>query len=313
MILLATHGVARADSERPIPAPRDLDYPGVVRLKVDASDVDRRLVRVEETLPVATAGPLTLLYPRWLPGNNSTTGPIELLAGLQITTDRGERLAWRRDAEKMFAFHLDVPAGTTSLRLLFDFVTPTSPDQGRQVLTQDVLGVQWEKALLYPAGYAARRIRFEPSLALPTGWAYATALDGGARQGDHGVTFETTSLERLVDSPVFAGRHHQTFVLDPDPVAPVRLQVFADRAAELESRPEQIQAHRRLLVGEYMGQVLSPTVELAGDITQDHRDIVDTFEKGDLARLLAVMAEHNEHAKATMRAGIERAGAAGKG
>jgi benzoate/toluate 1,2-dioxygenase reductase component len=74
-----------------------------------------------------------------------------------------------------------------------------------------------------------------------------------------------------------------------------------------------IQAHRRLLVGEYMGQVLSPTVELAGDITQDHRDIVDTFEKGDLARLLAVMAEHNEHAKATMRAGIERAGAAGKG
>ena len=74
-----------------------------------------------------------------------------------------------------------------------------------------------------------------------------------------------------------------------------------------------VQAHRRLLVGEYMGQVLSPTVELAGDITQDHRDIVDTFEKGDLARLLAVMAEHNEHAKATMRAGIERAGAAGKG
>jgi NAD(P)H-flavin reductase/ferredoxin len=74
-----------------------------------------------------------------------------------------------------------------------------------------------------------------------------------------------------------------------------------------------IQAHRRLLVGEYMGQVLSPTVELAGDITQDHRDIVDTFEKGDLARLLAVMAEHNEHAKATMRAGIERAGAAGTG
>ncbi len=69
-----------------------------------------------------------------------------------------------------------------------------------------------------------------------------------------------------------------------------------------------VQAHRRLLVGEYMGQVLSPTVELVGDITQDHRDIVDAFEKCDLVRLLAVMAEHNEHAKSTMRAGIERAG-----
>ena len=56
--------------------------------------------------------------------------------------------------------------------------------------------------------------------------------------------------------------------------------------------------------------MLSPSVELVGDITQDHRDIVDTFEKGDLRPLRAVMAEHNEHAKATMRAGIERAGGA---
>jgi len=67
-----------------------------------------------------------------------------------------------------------------------------------------------------------------------------------------------------------------------------------------------IQAHRRLQVCEYMGQVLSPTVELVGDITQDHRDIVDAFDSGDLARLLAVMAEHNEHAKSTMRAGTHR-------
>jgi predicted metalloprotease with PDZ domain len=247
VMLLATHDVALGDSERQIPAPRDEDYPGVVRLQVDASDVDRRLVRVDQVLPVAAPGPLTLLYPRWLPGNNSTTGPIELLAGLQVTTERGERLAWRRDAEKMFAFHLDVPAGTAALQLRFDFVTPTSSDQGRQVLTQDVLGLQWEKALLYPAGYAARRITFEPTLTLPAGWAYATALDGGSQQGDGPVRFAPTSLERLVDSPVFAGRHHRTFVLDPDPAAPVRLQVFADRPAELEARPEQVQAHRRMV------------------------------------------------------------------
>jgi len=74
-----------------------------------------------------------------------------------------------------------------------------------------------------------------------------------------------------------------------------------------------IQAHRRLLVGEYMGQVLSPSVELVGDITQDHLDIVDCFEKGDLDRLRTVMADHNEHAKSTMRAGIEAASSAGKG
>lgn len=246
-ISLATGGRAFAGTDRPIPPPGDADYPGVVRLHVDASDVDRRVVRVEQVLPVDGPGPLTLLYPRWLPGNNSTTGPIELLAGLQVATERGERLAWRRDAERMFAFHVDVPAGTAALQLRFDFVTPTSSDQGRQVLTQDLLGVQWEKALLYPAGYAARRITYQPTLVLPAGWAYATALEGTRNDGDGTVAFAPTSLERLVDSPVFAGRHHRTYVLDSNPAAPVRLQVFADRPAELEARPDQLQAHRRMV------------------------------------------------------------------
>ena len=244
LMLLATHG-ALAAPERTIPPPRDEDYPGVVRLQVDASDVERRLVHVEQVLPVAAPGPLTLLYPRWLPGNNSTTGPIELFAGLQVATDRGERVDWRRDAETMYAFHVEVPAGTAALHLSFDFISPTAPEQGRQVLTQDVLGLQWEKALLYPAGHAASRITYEPALTLPSGWAYATSLEG-QRQGDT-VRFARTSLERLVDSPVYAGRYHQTIELDPNPSAPVRMQVFADRPAELETRPEQVEVHRRMV------------------------------------------------------------------
>ncbi|HET9693626.1 MAG TPA: hypothetical protein VFP48_04510, partial [Steroidobacteraceae bacterium] len=61
-------------------APEDVAYPGTLTLQVDASDVDRRIVRVVQTVPVAGPGPLTLLYPRWLPGNHSTTGPVEMLA-----------------------------------------------------------------------------------------------------------------------------------------------------------------------------------------------------------------------------------------
>jgi predicted metalloprotease with PDZ domain len=244
LLLLATSCHAGA-ADGTIPPPRDEPYPGIVRLQVDASDVDRRLVRVEQTLPVASSGPLTLLYPRWLPGNNSTTGPIEQLAGLQVTTDRGERVEWERDADQLHAFHLDVPPGVSSLQLRFDFISPTSPEQGRQVMTQDVLGLQWEKALLYPAGHAASRITYEASLTLPTGWAYATSLEG-QRQGDT-VRFRATTLEQLVDSPVFAGRHHRMIELDSNPAAPVRLQVFADRPAELEARPEQIEVHRRMV------------------------------------------------------------------
>ena len=32
-------------------------------------------------------GPLTLLYPKWLPGNHSPTGQIEKVAGLVIKPD----------------------------------------------------------------------------------------------------------------------------------------------------------------------------------------------------------------------------------
>lgn len=241
--LLAVEGRAE---EFAIPPPRDVQYPGVVQLQVDVSDVDRRIVRVEETLPVAAAGPLTLLYPRWLPGNHSTTGPIELLAGLQIETDGAERLEWRRDAEKMHAFHVQVPSGVTSLRLRFEFISPTSPVQGRQVLTNDLLGLQWEKALLYPAGHYVSRIEFQPTLRLPEGWSCATALAGAQRSGDT-VRYAPVSLEHLVDSPVFAGPHYRLVELDANPKAPVRLNVFADRPQELDATAPQLENHRRMV------------------------------------------------------------------
>ena len=103
-------------------------------------------------------------------------------------------------------------------------------------MTQDLLGLQWEKTLLYPAGHESDRITFEPSPALPGGWEFATALEGARRHGDV-VTFAPVSLERLVDSPVFAGPHYRRIELDPDPTAPVRLHAFADRPADSKPGP----------------------------------------------------------------------------
>src|SRR5437764_84579 len=67
-----------------IPAPKDVPYSGAIRLDVDATDLLRHLYRVHETIPVAGGGTITLLYPRWLPGNHSPSGRIEQLAGLSI-------------------------------------------------------------------------------------------------------------------------------------------------------------------------------------------------------------------------------------
>ena len=67
-----------------------------------------------------------------------------------------------------------------------------------------------------------------------------------------------------------------------------------------------VEAYRKLLVQEYMGHVLTPSVDLVGDITQDHVDMVDAFEREDIDALRGLIVEHNDHAKATMRAGIEK-------
>ena len=79
-----------------MPAPRDIAYPGTLRLDIDASDTSRGIYRVVETIPVAGPGPLTLLYPQWLPGNHGPSGPINSLAGIRITAGgRADRLAAR--------------------------------------------------------------------------------------------------------------------------------------------------------------------------------------------------------------------------
>jgi NAD(P)H-flavin reductase/ferredoxin len=72
-----------------------------------------------------------------------------------------------------------------------------------------------------------------------------------------------------------------------------------------------VQAYRTLLVQEYMGHVLTPSVELVGDIAKDHLDIVDAFERRDLNALRSIIGDHTDHAKATMRVGIEKSGSKG--
>jgi predicted metalloprotease with PDZ domain len=246
VVLLCVGKTYAAAAGMPIPEPRDVPYPGVIRLQVDATDLDHRVFRVRESIPVAGPGRITLLYPRWLPGNHSPTGPVDKLAGLMIRAQGGEQLPWRRDAENTHAFHVDVPPDVTQLDLQFEFVTPTVPSQWRVVMTPDLLGLQWEKALLYPAGFYTRQIQVEPSVQLPAGWQFATALRGARRDGAV-VRFVPTPLETLVDSPLFAGPHYRRVDMDPNPRAPMRLNIFADSPGELQATDEQLEIHRRMV------------------------------------------------------------------
>ena len=249
--VVGTGGIALAQAPVPLPeigAPRDTPFPGTIRLAVDATDVTRHIFRVKETIPVQ-GGALTLLYPKWLPGNHAPTGRVDALAGLVIEAN-GQRVEWVRDTVDVFAFHVAVPAGATALDLQFQFLSAGDGNEGRIVATPEMLNLQWNSVALYPAGHFVRRITVEPSLRLPDGWQFATALDIASADGVT-TTFKPVSFEALVDSPVFAGRYVKRVDLDSSGPAPVRLNIFADRADLLEAKPEHLDAHRALVTQAY--------------------------------------------------------------
>ena len=224
-----------------IPPPEEAAYPGTITLAVDASDYGRHIFRVRETLPVAGPGPLTLLLPKWLPGEHAPTGPIGQMAGLTISGN-GRRIEWQRDPVEMTAFHLRVPDGVTKLEIEMQRL-PVSEDKfGGTVVTSTMMAVKWSALSLYPAGYAVSGIKIKPSVILPHGWQPASGLDGAQAEGDK-WNFAATSYETLIDSPLYAGRHARRFELDPK----VNLTVFADHEEDLEARPEQIEQHKALV------------------------------------------------------------------
>jgi len=245
LALVSFCAVARAD----VPAPADVAFPGTVKLAVDATDIDRRIFRVREEIPVAP-GSLTLLYPQWLPGNHAPRGPIDKLAGLSFSAN-GKPVAWSRDPVEVYAFHLDVPQGATTLVAEFQFLAPQDTSQGRVVMTPEMLNLQWNTVALYPAGHYSSRITFAPSVKLPAGWQFGTALEAQDNATDGSVAFKPVSFEVLVDSPMFAGRHFKRVDLDPGAKVPVRLNIVADEEKDLEIKPEQLKVHQTLVQQAY--------------------------------------------------------------
>jgi predicted metalloprotease with PDZ domain len=232
----------------PIAAPKDQAYPGEIRLAVDASDLDRRIVRVHEALSGIGTGTV-LLYPKWLPGDHAPEGTIDRFAGLRITA-QGTKVSWTRDPVDVFAFRVHAPAGVDSIDIDFDYLSPTSAKVGALEISRDIMVLEWNSLVLYPAGYFARQIPVAASLTLPADWKFGTALETASTSGAQ-TKFKRVSLETFIDSPVYAGRYSSRLDLDPGGAVPVHLDLFADRPELLEMTPEQLQAHRNLVQQAY--------------------------------------------------------------
>ncbi len=261
-----------------IPAARDIPYPGTMVLKVDATDLDQNVFKVEQTIPVAASGPMTLLFPKWLPGNHAPRGQIEKVAGLEIRAGN-TILSWKRDPVDVFAFHIDVPRGTRALDVRFKFLSATAADQGRIQVTREMLNLQWEAVSLYPAGYFTRQIPVTATVTYPAGWQAATALREtatSAMKAGGPVTYETVSYEVLVDSPVFAGKYFRKDDLGQG----VTLNTVADDPKELVVSDATLQLHRNLV---------DQAVKLFGARHFDHYDFLHAITE----RMGGIGLEHH--------------------
>lgn len=242
-----------------IPAARDVPWMGTIELAVDATDVVHGVFQVTETIPVAAAGPLVLLYPKWIPGSHSPWGPIDRLSGIRISSG-GMPIPWHRDPVDVFAFHVDVPAGSTVLSLEFQFLGATDASQGDIVMTPDMLNLRWNTVVLYPAGYFARQIAVGASLKLPPGWKAFSALEVAAQESST-LHYQVAALDTLVDSTVFAGANSRVETLAPG----VHLDIVADLPDELAATGEELQLHRSLV---------DQAVKLFGSQHYDHYDFL---------------------------------------
>jgi predicted metalloprotease with PDZ domain len=229
-----------------------LSYPlhaqSPVKLKVDATDATRRLFHVQMSMP-AKPGPMTLLYPEWIPGEHGPTGPIANLVGLKIQAG-GKTVAWKRDSDNMYAFHLEVPNGAATLDVAFDFISP--PESGGFTsgasTTTELAVLNWNQLLLYPKGSEPDAFQYQATLIVPDSWRYGTALPIQRESGNQ-IEFQPASLTTMVDSPVSAGAHYRTFELGGEQGAAHYLHVAADSDRALEASPELI-GHFRSLVTE---------------------------------------------------------------
>ncbi|HEU0276516.1 MAG TPA: peptidase M61 [Rhodanobacteraceae bacterium] len=243
-------GAALADSaDAHIAPPADTPYPGTITLAVNATNTAQGIFEVHETIPVKP-GTLTLFYPKWIPGNHSWNPyGLEKMAGLTITAN-GKPLHWHRYKYDVYAFRVDVPEGVGSIDVAFQFLSARGHGQGPVIMTDKMVDLSWNTLSLYPAGHYTRDITFAPSVTLPAGWKFGTALETQSQDGNT-TTFKPTTYNTLVDSPIYAGLYFKRVDLDPGAKVPVHMDLVADSPRDLVITPEELKVHQNLVTQAY--------------------------------------------------------------
>jgi predicted metalloprotease with PDZ domain len=221
----------------------------VETLAVDATDAPRKVFHAELTIP-AIPGDFVLVYPKWIPGNHRPTGPIVDTAGIYFRAG-GRVLNWHRDPVDMYALHVDVPHGVTSIDARFDYLSPVETPGGVSVsswatATEKLAVLSWNCLILYPKGRGSDEIGVKASLKLPANWQWGSALPHSSSAAGS-VEFTLASLTTLVDSPLLMGQYMKKLPLQIGQAPAHELDIAADSAAALEMSPQQAKAFDNLV------------------------------------------------------------------
>ena len=202
-----------------------------ISVTVDATRTQQKLLRTHLVMPVRP-GPVTIYYPKWIPGEHAPEGPVSGLTGLKFEAE-GKTIPWQRDLLDVFTFHVVVPAGVTHLTADYDFIEPDGNSA-----TDKLMVLEWNAVLLYPAGTPAEKLSYQAKLVMPDGWKFGTSLPVESQAANQ-VSFKPISLDLLVDSPVITGEFYRTIDLTP-PGEPVHheIDMVADSEDALKMSPE---------------------------------------------------------------------------
>jgi predicted metalloprotease with PDZ domain len=212
------------------------------RLRVDATDAPRNILHSVLTVPVSS-GAVTLVYPKWIPGNHRPTGPIQNVMGLHIRAG-GQELDWQRDLVDMYAFHIQVPQGAHELEVSFDTITYNGKNSAASA---KVLDVNWNQVVMYPQDASSDAVQVTASIKLPDAWKFGTALIPAQQSGDS-VDFQPVSLTRLVDSPLIAGAIYRQVQLSKPGETPIHvMDIVGESDASIQISDVDVASYKQLV------------------------------------------------------------------
>jgi predicted metalloprotease with PDZ domain len=257
-----------------------------IRLHVDLTDAPRNIYHAHLQIP-AHAGEISLVFPKWIPGNHRPSGPIGALTGIHIQA-AGQPIAWRRDDLEMYEFHVTVPAGVDAIEVSLDAITSRdSAGANGPAASSNILDLNWNAVLLYPKGTRSDDVIFAPSITLPAGWKFGTALPVARTTGDD-VEFASVPLTTLIDSPVIAGSHYRQIDLSKPGETPTHvMDLVAEAEPDLAMSRQDLAAYQKLVAetGALFGarhyrqyHFLLTLSDLVGEHGLEHHESNDSVE-----------------------------------